>query len=85
MTNANISIRTDAELKAKAQKTLSDLGLDLSTAVNLFLRQVVYKHGIPFEIIKPIEKKAKLGGWQGKITIASDFDDPIDDFKEYTE
>ena len=36
--SANISI--DADTKAQAQELLADLGLDLSTAVNIFLRQM---------------------------------------------
>ena len=43
------------------------------------------KNGIPFEITKPVEKTAKLGGWEGKITVADDFNEPMDEFKEYME
>ncbi len=83
MATNHISVRTDSELKAKAQLILSELGLDMSTAINVFLQQVVYKNGIPFEITKPVEKSAKLGGWEGKITVADDFNEPMDEFKEY--
>ena len=85
MSATNINIRTDSELKVKAQSILADLGLDMSTAINVFLSQVVYKQAIPFEISKPIIKHAKLGGWEGKISIASDFNDPMEEFKEYIE
>ncbi len=46
--STNVSI--DAEIKARAQELLADLGMDLSTAVNIFLRQMVYEKAIPFEI-----------------------------------
>lgn len=46
--STNISI--DAETKAKAQELLADLGLDLSTAINVFLRQMVRDNAIPFTI-----------------------------------
>ena len=46
-TNINI----DSELKKSAQELYSDLGLDLSTAVNLFLKQSLREQKIPFEII----------------------------------
>ncbi len=85
MTTANINIRTDSELKAKAQAVLHELGLDMSTAINVFLTQVVYKQGIPFEIAKPQTKKAKLGGWENKIKMADDFNAPMEEFKEYME
>ncbi|MBI1812824.1 type II toxin-antitoxin system RelB/DinJ family antitoxin [Candidatus Peregrinibacteria bacterium] len=45
-----IHVRTDAALKKKAQKMLKQMGLDLSSAVNLYLRQIVVTGGIPFEI-----------------------------------
>lgn len=85
MATTNINIRTDSELKAKAQKVLSELGLDMSTAINVFLTQVVYKNAIPFEITKPVKKTAKLGGWEGKITLSDDFNAPMQEFEEYTE
>lgn len=46
--STNISI--DSETKRQAQALFSELGLDLSTAVNLFLRQAVRERGIPFVI-----------------------------------
>ena len=80
MAATNINIRTDSELKAKAQVILSDLGLDMSTAINVFLNQIVYQQAIPFEITKKINKTAKLGGWEGKITMSADFNDPMEEF-----
>lgn len=85
MATTNINIRTDSELKAKAQAVLSELGLDMSTAINVFLTQVVYKNAIPFEITKPVKKTAKLGGWEGKITLSDDFNTPMQEFEEYME
>ena len=85
MATTNINIRTDSELKAKAQAVLSELGLDMSTAINVFLTQVVYKNAIPFEITKPVKKTAKLGGWEGKITLSDDFNAPLQEFEEYME
>ena len=85
MATTNINIRTDSELKAKVQAVLSELGLDMSTAINVFLTQVVYKNAIPFEITKPVKKTAKLGGWEGKITLSDDFNAPMQEFEEYME
>ncbi|MCL2800955.1 MAG: type II toxin-antitoxin system RelB/DinJ family antitoxin [Treponema sp.] len=83
MSATNINIRTDSELKAKAQSVLTDLGLDMSTAINVFLNQIVYRQAIPFDISKPDIKAAKLGGWEGKIKMAVDFNEPMEEFKEY--
>ena len=82
----NINIRTDSEIKAQAQDVLSKLGLDLTTAVNLFLRQVICTQSVSFEVsVALLNKKAKLGGWEGKIKISDDFNAPLDDFREYME
>ena len=83
MAAANINIRTDSEIKLKAQSVLADLGLDLTTAINVFLNQVVYTQAIPFEIKKANAKTAKLGGWEGKIIMSADFNEPMDEFNEY--
>lgn len=44
-----LSIRIEENTKIEAQKTLKSLGLDLSSAVNLFLNQVIAEQGIPFK------------------------------------
>jgi len=44
----NISI--DEDIKPKAQAMLAEFGLDLSTAVNMFLRQMLRVKAIPFEV-----------------------------------
>lgn len=49
-TTSNISIRMDAELKAAAEKLYSELGMNLSTAFNIFVRQSLREGGIPFMI-----------------------------------
>lgn len=45
-----LNINVDKRLKQEAKDTLEDLGLDLTTAVTLYLTQVVKKKRIPFEI-----------------------------------
>lgn len=51
-TPTTITIRTDKEVKKEAQQIFADLGLDLSTAINVFLRQVIIYQGIPFPLRK---------------------------------
>jgi DNA-damage-inducible protein J len=43
-----LNVRIDKSIKEKAGKTLSALGLDTSTAVRIFLHQVVAEKGLPF-------------------------------------
>lgn len=47
---ANISIRMDADLKAQADAFFGELGMNLSTAFNIFVRQSLREGRIPFEI-----------------------------------
>lgn len=46
--NTTVNVRLEKKIKTEASKTLSSLGLDMSTAVKMFLCQVVTEQGIPF-------------------------------------
>jgi DNA-damage-inducible protein J len=46
----NISIRMDSELKEQADALFSALGMNLTTAFNIFVRQSLREGGIPFEV-----------------------------------
>ena len=49
-TTTNISIRMDTELKAQADALFGELGMNISTAFNIFVRQAIREGGIPFKI-----------------------------------
>ena len=49
-TTTNISIRMDAELKQQADIFFNELGMNLSTAFNIFVRQSLREKRIPFTI-----------------------------------
>ena len=46
----NVNIRIDEELKKQTEVLLTEMGLNMTTAVNMFLRQVLRTGGIPFEV-----------------------------------
>ena len=48
-----INIQIDSETKKEATNILNDLGLSMSTAINLFLKQVIKTDGLPFEVKNP--------------------------------
>lgn len=50
MATTNLNIRTDKEIKEQAEKIFNELGLNMTTAVNMFLRSAVRENGIPFEL-----------------------------------
>jgi len=47
---AQISLRVDDEVKKNAEQTLDDIGLSMSTAINIFLKTVAREKRIPFEL-----------------------------------
>lgn len=48
-----LHIRIEPIVKEKAEATLNELGLSITEAVNVFLRQVILNDGLPFEVRKP--------------------------------
>ncbi len=48
--NNQIQVRIDSKTKEKAQKTLESLGMDISTAVRIMLKQVINTGNLPYEI-----------------------------------
>ena len=58
--STNLNIRTDKDVKESAAILFESLGLDMSTAVNLFLRQALRVNGIPFEIKAEVPKPETL-------------------------
>ena len=91
MAQTSVNIRIDSDVKKKAEGLFKLLGLNMTTAFNMFIRQAIRQRAIPFEVsidnptttkhgkaIKP-----KIGGWKGKIWMSDDFDEPLEDFKEY--
>ena len=49
-TTTNISIRMDTDLKAKADALFGELGMNMTTAFNIFVRQSLREGRIPFDI-----------------------------------
>ncbi len=58
---ANVFTRVDSDVKEQAEVILSQLGIPMSSAVGMFLRQVVIQRGIPFEMKLPAEKPLAFG------------------------
>jgi len=53
MKTANYNIRLDPVIKAKAEETYAEFGLNLSEAINVFLHMSIKLEGFPFEIRNP--------------------------------
>ena len=50
MASTNLNVRTDSDVKEAAERIFEALGLNMTTAVNIFLRQTIRENGIPFEL-----------------------------------
>ena len=60
MSTVNVTFRIDENIKAQADELFGELGMSMSTAFNVFLRQSIREQGIPFEISKKVPNAATL-------------------------
>jgi len=59
-----LNIRIDADLKKQSEEIFNELGLNMSTALTVFLRQTVRSKGIPFEMRLNIPNEETLAAIQ---------------------
>ena len=50
MSTTNLNIRTDKDIKDQAETIFNELGINMTTAINMFLRATTREYGIPFEL-----------------------------------
>ena len=60
MATAPTQIRIDADVKKQATMLFNNLGLDMSSAVNMFLHQCILRGGLPFPVEMPMYSKETL-------------------------
>lgn len=56
---SQIAVRVDDKLKKEASLIFNELGLDMTTAVKLFLKQSVLTRSIPFEVKLDVDDDVK--------------------------
>jgi len=59
MTEARLNIRIDADVKAKAEDVFQQLGLTMSSGINIFLSKVAAEKRIPFQL--SLERASAIG------------------------
>lgn len=64
MANTNMNIRMDSDVKKQAQELFSSLGMDMTTAINVFLIQAVQCQGLPFEIKRRFPNAETLAAFE---------------------
>lgn len=68
----NLNICVDKNIKEESEKIFKDLGLDMTIAINMFLRQVIRVNGIPFEIKKDTLNQETIDAIKESILSAND-------------
>ena len=72
MSTVPTQIRIDNQLKDQASTIFAHLGLDMSSAVNIFLRQCVLRGGLPFSVDIPNYNEKVLAAMGEAKQLASD-------------
>lgn len=75
---ANLYARIEPELKSQAESILCGLGVPVSNAINMFYRQIVIHHGLPFPVqfpSRPLPNAATLTDEQLDAEVSKGFDD----------
>ena len=73
MTNTtNFSVRMDSDLKKQCEALYKELGMNLTTAINVFLRQSLHAGGFPFEVRLKRPNKETISAMLEAEQIASD-------------
>lgn len=59
-----INVNVPTEVKEESSSIFNNLGLNMSTAINMFLKKVIYERGIPFDVKEPKPSKELLEALQ---------------------
>ena len=59
-----INVNVPTEVKEEANAIFNNLGLNMSTAINMFLKRAIYERGIPFDVKEPKPSKELLEALQ---------------------
>jgi len=74
MATVPTQVRIDEDLKKQATELFAQLGMDMSGAMNVFLRQCVMRGGLPFDVVVPQYKSEVLEAMEEAKRISKDPD-----------
>ena len=78
---ANVFARVEPEVKEQAEQVLDRLGIPMSNAVGMFLRQIVLRRGIPFEMKLPAYEEPVAYGSLKKKQFDAEIEKGMEDIK----
>ena len=70
----SFSVRINRQLKDESEVLFRSLGLDLTSAIQVFLKQAVIAGGLPFDVRLPLAKRENYEAWLEAKAIANDSD-----------
>ena len=92
MMSIQVSTRIDETTKQQFDKVCERIGISPSNALSIFIKGVINHNGIPFNVTAPPEERGTpsslphgFGCMKGQIWMSDDFDEPLEDFREYME
>jgi DNA-damage-inducible protein J len=81
--NSVVKARVENDLKVRSETIFAELGLDMTSAIKIFLRQVVMRQALPFDVkvIEPnaITLKAIEDSYAGRVHSAASVDALFDE------
>ncbi len=84
--SSTITVRVDDKVKKEASLVFKSVGLDMSTAINVYLKQVIRSNGIPFPITADIPNKGTLlaikAAEKGEMASFSSIDELMEDLND---
>lgn len=72
MALAKINVNTDVETKQAAEKVFEAIGMNMTTAINVFLKKAIQYKGIPFDVCVEIPNKTTLEAFEEGEKILAD-------------
>ncbi len=72
MATTNLNIRTEKAIKDQAEQIFNELGINMTTAVNMFLRTTIREHGIPFALKLDVPNETTLAAIEEGRRLMSD-------------
>ncbi|MBR0190011.1 MAG: type II toxin-antitoxin system RelB/DinJ family antitoxin [Clostridia bacterium] len=72
MAVAKINVNTDAETKKAAEDVFNAVGMNMTTAINVFLKKAIQYKGIPFDVCVEVPNETTLAAFKEAEKIMSD-------------
>ena len=84
--SSTITVRVDDKVKKESSDIFKEVGMDMSTAINVFLKQVIRSNGIPFPVSADVPNATTIeairDAEKGKMASFSSIDELMEDLND---